>query len=125
MNQEVPEIKLRKKAYRAAFPVFAKIFGKPAIDKLSGKLVDELSGKIPWHQFITAMSRAGFGAEKLQGSRWLFNSGARSIMFYKPYPESVLITYLARRIARRLNRNFGWTADSFVLDYTPGERTPK
>ncbi|KAL9035524.1 MAG: hypothetical protein Q9180_004816 [Flavoplaca navasiana] len=117
-NIEVVKIKLKKKAYKAAFPVFAKIFGKPVINELSGKLVEELSGKISWHQFITAMSRAGFGAEKLQGSCWLFSSDDRSIMFHEPHPESDLTTHLARRIARRLNRNFGWAVESFVLDHT-------
>ncbi|KAL8637241.1 MAG: hypothetical protein Q9226_009142, partial [Calogaya cf. arnoldii] len=73
-NHEAPKVKLRKKAYKAAFPIFAKVFGKPVTDELSGKVVDDVSGKIAWHQFITAMSRAGFGAEKLQGSRWLFNA---------------------------------------------------
>ncbi|KAL9628666.1 MAG: hypothetical protein Q9204_005747, partial [Flavoplaca sp. TL-2023a] len=117
---EAAKIKLKKKAYKAAFPTFAKIFGKPVINELSGKTVEELSGKIPWHQFITAMSRAGFGAEKLQGSCWLFSSDDRSIMFHEPHPESDLTTHLARGIARRLNRNFGWTVESFVLDDTTG-----
>ncbi|KAL8852654.1 MAG: hypothetical protein Q9221_002414 [Calogaya cf. arnoldii] len=117
---ECPKVKLRKKAYKAAFPIFAKVFGKLVTDELSGKVVDDVSGKIPWHQFITAMSRAGFGAEKFQGSRWLFDSGDRSIMFHEPHPESDLTTHLARRFARRLHRNFGWTADTFVLDNTSG-----
>ncbi|KAL8886705.1 MAG: hypothetical protein Q9215_005623 [Flavoplaca cf. flavocitrina] len=117
---EAAKVRLRRKAYKAAFPIFAKIFGKPVINELSGKMVEELSGKIPWHQFITAMGRAGFGAEKLQGSCWLFSSDDRSIIFHEPHPESDLTTHLARRIARRLNRNFGWTAESFVLDHTSG-----
>ncbi|KAL8992432.1 MAG: hypothetical protein Q9169_007108 [Polycauliona sp. 2 TL-2023] len=120
---EATKVKLRKKAYKAAFPTFAKIFGKPVTNQLSGKIVEELSGKIPWHQFLTAMSRAGFAAEKLQGSRWLFRSGNRSIMFHEPHPENDLTTHLARRFARRLKGNFGWTTETFVLDDTKEEGT--
>ncbi|KAL8668535.1 MAG: hypothetical protein Q9168_006839 [Polycauliona sp. 1 TL-2023] len=123
----VPKVPLKKKAYKAAFPTFAKIFGKPITNALTGKPVEELSGKIPWHSFLTAMSRAGFAAEKLQGSRWLFSSssnsgnGNKSIMFHEPHPENDLTTHLARRFARRLKGNFGWTAESFVLDDSPVE----
>lgn len=117
---EAPKVKLRNKAYNVGFPTFVKVFDKPATDKLSGKVVDELSGKIPWHRFITAMDRAGSGAEKLKGSCGLCYSANRSIIFHEPYPESYLPTHLARRIARRLNY-FGWIADSFVLDHISGE----
>ena len=37
-------------------------------------------------------------------------------MFHEPHPENDLTTHLARRFARRLKGNFGWTAESFVLD---------
>ncbi|KAL8918021.1 MAG: hypothetical protein Q9208_007619 [Pyrenodesmia sp. 3 TL-2023] len=101
---ESPRLSVKKKA----FNTFAALFGKPLADKLPGEL--------PWTDFKKAMVNVGFGAEKLQGSGWLFESDRRSIIFHEPHPESKLPMQWARRIARRLNRNFGWTADSFVLE---------
>ncbi|KAL8752508.1 MAG: hypothetical protein Q9184_005708, partial [Pyrenodesmia sp. 2 TL-2023] len=73
-KHEPPKVKVKKKAYKAALPISAKLFGKPVTDQLSGKVLDEISGKIPWHQFITAMNKAGFGAENLPDSSWFFSS---------------------------------------------------
>ncbi|KAL8925190.1 MAG: hypothetical protein Q9172_002344 [Xanthocarpia lactea] len=101
---EAPRLSVKKKA----FNTFAALFGKPMADKLPGEL--------PWTDFKKAMVNVGFGAEKLQGSGWLFESERRSIIFHEPHPESKLPMHWARRIARRLNRNFGWTADTFVLE---------
>lgn len=62
------------------------------------------------------MVDAGFGARKLQRSAWLFASEQGKIIFHESHPESKLPMQWARRIARRLNRDFGWTMDTFVLD---------
>ena len=98
-------LSVRKKA----FDTFAALFRKPL---LGGKL----PGEIPWTDFKKAMVNVGFGAEKLQGSGWLFESKHGSIIFHEPHPQSKLPMQWARRIARRLNRNFGWTAETFVLE---------
>lgn len=100
-----PRLSVRKKA----FNTFAALFGKPL-------LADKLPGELPWTDFKKAMVNVGFGAEKIQGSGWLFESKRGSIIFHEPHPQSKLPMQWARRIARRLNRNFGWTADTFVLE---------
>ncbi|KAL8765327.1 MAG: hypothetical protein Q9209_007553 [Squamulea sp. 1 TL-2023] len=104
-----PRLTVKKKAFKA----FAAIFGKPIADKLPGEL--------PWIDFKRAMVNVGSTAEKHQGSAWLFRSDNASIIFHEPHPESKLPMQCARRIARRLNRNFGWTIDTFVLDDEMGE----
>lgn len=100
---------------RKAFNTFAALFGRPVADKLPGEL--------PWNDFKRAMVNVGFGAQKLQGSAWLFASEKGNIIFHEPHPESKLPMQWARRIARRLNRNFGWTMDTFVLDGVVGDKT--
>ncbi len=103
-----PKLPVKKKA----FNTFAALFGnKPALADTT-----KLPGELPWTDFKKAMVNVGFGAEKLQGSGWLFGSGRRSIIFHEPHPESKLPMQWARRIARRLNRNFGWTKETFVLE---------
>ncbi|KAL8669226.1 MAG: hypothetical protein Q9168_006175 [Polycauliona sp. 1 TL-2023] len=107
-NISNPKLTVKKKA----FNTFAALFGK-----LVG---DTLPGELPWIDFMKAMVNIGFGAEKLQGSAWLFKAAEKSkfgsIIFHEPHPESKLPMQWARRIARRLNRNFGWTADTFVTE---------
>ena len=108
----LPKIPVRKKA----LSTFSVLFGKP----IDGNTP---SGEVPWIDFRKAMVNVGFCAEKLQGSAWLFkkpeDSGSRSIIFHEPHPESKLCVKWARRFARRLQRRFGWTVESFVL--TEGE----
>ncbi|KAL8657742.1 MAG: hypothetical protein Q9226_001614 [Calogaya cf. arnoldii] len=107
-NAENPKLLVKKKA----FNTFAALFGKP--------IADTPPGELPWNDFKKAMVSIGFGAEKLQGSAWLFKSSEKSvfgsIIFHEPHPDSKLPMQWARRIARRLNRNFGWTADTFVTE---------
>ncbi|KAL8847248.1 MAG: hypothetical protein Q9221_007704 [Calogaya cf. arnoldii] len=102
---QTPRLSVRKKA----FNTFAALFGKLS-------LADKLPGELPWTDFKKAMVNVGFGAEKLQGSGWLFESKSTSILFHEPHPHSKLPMQWARRIARRLNRNLGWTIDTFVLE---------
>lgn len=89
-NAAIPRLVVKK-----AFNTFAALFGKTVAETLTGKL--------PWNYRI--------GAEKLQGSAWLFKpaekSAFSSITFHEPHPDSKLPMQWARRIARRLNRNFG------------------
>ena len=109
-------IKFNKKA----FNTLGAMFGSPA--------AETLPGEIPWADFKKAMVKIGFSAEKLQGSAWLFRplgAGLNSIIFHEPHPESKLPMKLARRIARRLNRNLGWTAETFVQDDAVGQDDSK
>ncbi|KAL8994276.1 MAG: hypothetical protein Q9169_005711 [Polycauliona sp. 2 TL-2023] len=104
----IPRLTVKKKA----FNTFAALFGKSTANTMPGEL--------PWVDFKRAMVNIGFGAEKLQGSAWLFKPSDKlpsgSIIFHEPHPESKLPMQWARRIARRLNRNFGWTAETFVTE---------
>ncbi|KAL8886483.1 MAG: hypothetical protein Q9215_005822 [Flavoplaca cf. flavocitrina] len=101
---EAPHLTVKRRVYNT----FAALFGKPVADTLPGEL--------PWKHFKKAMVNAGFAVEKQQGSAWLFASERGNIIFHEPHPESKLPMQWARRIARRLNRNFGWTMDTFVVD---------
>ena len=64
------------------------------------------------------MTHIGFAAQKLPGSSWVFelekDGESKKIMFHEPHPDSKIPSQWARRIARRLNRHFGWTAETFV-----------
>ncbi|KAL8983709.1 MAG: hypothetical protein Q9205_002129 [Flavoplaca limonia] len=103
------DVPLRLPVRKKAFNTFATLFGKPL-------LADRTPGELPWTDLKKAMVNVGFGAEKLQGSAWLFESEYGSIIFHEPHPQSKLPMQWARRIARRLHRNFGWTAETFVLE---------
>jgi hypothetical protein len=76
-------------------------------------------GEVAWPDFLHAMVKAGFGAEKLQGSAWHFTPQnmdvERSIQFHEPHPSNKLPFTWARCYGRRLTRAFGWTRDSFTL----------
>lgn len=100
---------------RRVFDTFAALFGKTVADTLPGEL--------PWKHFKKAMANAGFAVEKQQGSAWLFASEKGNIIFHEPHPESKLPMQWARRIARRLNRNLGWTMETFVVDGSGDDET--
>ncbi|KAI4236720.1 MAG: hypothetical protein L6R40_006064 [Gallowayella cf. fulva] len=110
---------LRLTVRKKAFNTFAAVFGLP--------IADSLPGEVPWNDFKKAMVNVGFSAEKLQGSGWLFKPadspslGLSSIIFHEPHPESKMPMQVARRIARRLKRDFGWTADTFVTEQAVSE----
>jgi hypothetical protein len=76
-------------------------------------------GEVAWPDFLHAMTKTGFGAQKLQGSAWHFTPQnlevERSIQFHEPHPGNKLPLTWARRYGRRLTRAFGWTRDSFTL----------
>jgi hypothetical protein len=98
------------------------------VDKRTQKVFNSLfhspnspnqAGQVAWPDFLHAMTKAGFGAEKLQGSAWHFTPQnlevERSIQFHEPHPGNKLPFTWARRYGRRLTRTFGWTRDSFAL----------
>jgi hypothetical protein len=76
-------------------------------------------GDVAWPDFLHAMVKAGFGAEKLQGSAWHFTPHnidvGRSIQFHEPHPSNKLPFTWARCYGRRLTRAFGWTRESFTV----------
>lgn len=92
--------------------VFGKLFHSPCSP--------DQPGLIAWPDFLYAMVKAGFYAEKLKGSAWHFTPrdldiATRSIHFHEPHPDSKLPFKWARRYGRRLTRAFGWTSETFKL----------
>ncbi|KAF2821817.1 hypothetical protein CC86DRAFT_410896 [Ophiobolus disseminans] len=96
-----------------------------AIDPNVAQAVDPVEStiavdkQIVWPDFLHAMVKAGFGAEKLQRSAWHFAPKdldiERSIQFHEPHPGNKLPFTWARRYGRRLNQAFGWSRESFEL----------
>lgn len=80
----------------------------------------EISRNIKWDDFVRAMVRVGFSAEKLQDSAWQFTPHGgiavdRGIQFHEPHPERNIPYTMARRFGRRLERVYGWTRETFQL----------
>lgn len=78
-------------------------------------------GEVSWRDFLYAMTSTGFAAQKLYGSIWQFFTPTtldveRSIQFHEPHPAVKMQYNIARRVGRRLNRNYGWYREMFVLD---------
>ncbi|KAL8650726.1 MAG: hypothetical protein Q9226_005020 [Calogaya cf. arnoldii] len=100
---------------KKAFNTFKVLFGNPVNDQLPGEL--------SWNDFKKALVAVGFGAEKVQGSAWLFTSDKGNISFHEPHPDNKLPIQIARRYARRLADHFHWTMETFVLDGVVGDGT--
>ncbi|KAK4445232.1 hypothetical protein QBC34DRAFT_497673 [Podospora aff. communis PSN243] len=89
-----------------AFKVFRTLFFNPE--------VTTSPGEIAWKDFLHAMASVGFVAEKLYGSVWQFrptNSKLdveHPIIFHEPHPSPKIGFTTARRIGRRLFRQYGW-----------------
>ncbi|KAI4624857.1 uncharacterized protein J4E87_005338 [Alternaria ethzedia] len=99
---------------KRAHKVFKTLFHVPLSD------LGETPKAIKWDDFKRAMIRAGFSAEKLQGSAWQFTPSvstdvARGIQFHEPHPDSSIPYIMARRFGRRLQRVYGWHGGVFKL----------
>jgi hypothetical protein len=74
--------------------------------------------EIAWNDFLHSMTSIGFAAEKLYGSVWHFTPKAfqseRSIHVHEPHPSGKISFHNARRLGRRLARNYGWTGEMFA-----------
>jgi hypothetical protein len=72
-------------------------------------------GEVDWGDFQQAMAEAGFAQKKHHGSIWHFiqEENGWSILLHEPHPRPKLAFWNARRIGRRLNRNFGLDAAMF------------
>ena len=102
-----PTFHLDKRAHK----VFKTMFHSP--------LSRDQPGEIPWADFLHAMVKTGFSAQKLQGSAWQFTPRdldvEQPIQFHEPHPTAKLPYTWARRFGRRLSRTYGWTGDMFRL----------
>ncbi|KAF2739475.1 hypothetical protein EJ04DRAFT_398625, partial [Polyplosphaeria fusca] len=94
---------------KRAFKVFNAIFHNPESP--------DAPGEVPWTEFLYAMHCVDFVPKKLYGSVWQFSPKhenlERSIHFHEPHPSSKLTYYNAKKIGRRLNRAYGWSAENF------------
>ncbi|KAJ0354076.1 hypothetical protein COL154_000082 [Colletotrichum chrysophilum] len=111
-DQEQPQAAKRPlfKVDKRALKVFNTLFFNP--------LTSSSPVEIPWTEFLHAMQSVGFHMEKLYGSAWKFTPTKldveTSIQFHEPHPSSKLPFVFARRIGRRLNREYGLEGDMFV-----------
>lgn len=106
--EAVPPIPVDAKALKT----FRMLFFDPSVT-LS-------AGEVSWTDFVHAMTSSGvFSAEKMYGSVWQFQRidgrDQSRIQFHEPHPHYKIPFFTARRHGRRLNRNYGWTLNSFVL----------
>lgn len=100
-----PTISVHKRAYKT----FTTLFHTTD--------TDDMPGEISWADFLQAMSSVGFAVSKLDGSAWMFkpqDEVQRGIIFHEPHPHSKIPLIMARRHGRRLQRAYGWTAETFV-----------
>ena len=102
----VPQFEVGKRAFK----VFSTLFSQASHASQAGE--------IPWADFLHALGSVGLIPEKLYGSVWQFTpvAGAvsRAIQIHEPHPRGKIPFWSARQIGRRLNRNFGWTGQSFT-----------
>lgn len=105
---ETPRCNVNKRAQK----VFNALFHNP--------LSPDRPGEVAWQDFLYAMASIGFMFEKLYGSVWKFTptkiSSLRAINFHEPHPDRKIPHATARRHGRRLNRAYGWSAETFVLE---------
>jgi len=105
---ETPRFIVNKRAYK----VFKTLFHDP--------LSPDRPGEVAWQDFLYAMATIRFMFEKLYGSVWKFTpiglSSVRPINFHEPHPDRKIPHATARRHGRRLNRAYGWSAETFVLE---------
>ncbi|KAM0328802.1 hypothetical protein ACHAQA_005216 [Verticillium albo-atrum] len=70
-----------------------------------------------WGDFLYAMTKTGFSAEKIYGSVWQFTptglDSKKTLQLHEPHPSSKIPYWLGRRIGRRLNRTYGWDREVF------------
>ena len=95
-----------------ALKVFENLFHVPSS-------ASRMPGEIPWAEFLHAMTKIGFSAQKLWGSAWQFVPTAmhagQSFQCHEPHPGNKLPFTTARRIGRRLTRMYGWDGSCFEL----------
>ncbi|KAL8871345.1 MAG: hypothetical protein Q9174_002800 [Haloplaca sp. 1 TL-2023] len=110
-----PPIPLGKKAYK----VFMTLF--PA-NSQGGDMVAQsaTAATVQWSDFVNAMVRISFTAEKLVGSAWLFTlkddegKSVMGIIFHEPHPGLVISARMAKYMGERLNWEFELKRESFT-----------
>lgn len=103
----VPDPKQRFQVKASTASVFTTLFDK-----------SEARGSVAWADFESAMADLGFSVTPKGGSIYTFNPPvsmeSRPITLHRPH-VSEIGGYKILIIARRLERVYNWTADSFVV----------
>ncbi|KAJ9610246.1 hypothetical protein H2200_005023 [Cladophialophora chaetospira] len=104
-ESSVPQFRLKERA----LAVFHTLF------RSNGS--DHQQSEVDWKDFLHAMTKVGFSAEKLYGSVWHFTpmqfAAPRGFHVHEPHPENEITPIMARDIGRRLTHTYGWTAEDF------------
>ncbi|KAL1867355.1 hypothetical protein VTK73DRAFT_4202 [Phialemonium thermophilum] len=84
----------------------------------SSTFVKRVSTKVPWQEFVHAMTDIGLVGEKLYGSGWIFapdnpSPERPSILVHEPVPMGPIS--MPRIIGRRLEKAFGWNLNCFEV----------
>ncbi|KAL8935305.1 MAG: hypothetical protein Q9216_005491 [Gyalolechia sp. 2 TL-2023] len=121
-NSEAPTIKVGKKAFKTFSALLAD-----STNRLAVLPADRVPlSTIPWPDFVNAMVNAGFRAEKLCGSAWLFfpqvsaataaqhEYAGRAVLLHEPHPEVEMPLEMVRRYGETLGRVYGWSGRTFV-----------
>ncbi|KAF7187311.1 hypothetical protein HII31_11399 [Pseudocercospora fuligena] len=98
-DPRVPAIEVKKES----LSVFRKIFS-----------TSESQSNLRWTVFVQAMVDAGFKATEASGSAVNFSNSSGSICFHRPHPEPLLDPIMLHNVARRLQKWFGFSLESFV-----------
>ncbi|KAI4724834.1 hypothetical protein E4T49_07424 [Aureobasidium sp. EXF-10728] len=73
-----------------------------------------------WQDFLSAMINAGFSILQSQGSAVTLklnnstDSGVKTIVLHRPHPSPTVNPVMLRRIAKRMEKWFGWHREMFV-----------
>ncbi|SMR43171.1 unnamed protein product [Zymoseptoria tritici ST99CH_3D1] len=98
----------------ARIPVTA--VSKRILSRLFAAANECAKGIVKWQQIVNALCDAGLIGTNAGGSAvsFRFSSDGGSIVFHKPHPDPNVDLIHQRNMGKRLNKNFGWTAETFV-----------
>ena len=109
-----PPMAVGKKAYK----VFMAIF--PANSQDDNNFPQTATAaSVQWSEFVNAMIKIGFTAEKFVGSAWLFTLKKEDkivspIMFHEPHPGRVISPRMAKFMGERLGWEFRLKRECFM-----------
>ncbi|KAL8969865.1 MAG: hypothetical protein Q9183_001793 [Haloplaca sp. 2 TL-2023] len=109
-----PPMAVGKKAYK----VFRTMF--PANSQGDDNVPQPaMAASVQWSDFVNAMSKIGFSAEKFVGSAWLFTRKrgdeiCSPVIFHEPHPGHVISGRMAKFMGERLGWQFKMKRESFV-----------
>ena len=82
---------------------------------------DAVNKLVDWDAFVTAMADAGFAARQSSGSAVIFEpedvkrGWFAKIVFHRPHPVAKIDSIMLRSMGKRMEKWFGWSAETFVV----------